>query len=94
MTVGIWIKTLSNILLLGPETQTIIATGSVMTGTAAGYVDDPRLAGGYPIIISVQPVAGASEIPPDLAFDVGLNRLSWSFDGAAVNHRIIYGIHC
>lgn len=95
MAVGIWIKDNAGNLLLGPETQTIIATGSIQTGTVNGSVVDARLNGGYPTIISVLPINGAAPLPPDLFFTPSENRLSWTFpSGGGVNHRIIYGIYC
>lgn len=94
MAVGVWLKDLAGNLILGPDTQTIIATGMVTTGTSSGHVDDPKLAGGYPIIIAVLPLSGAVLSPPELAFNPSLNRLSWSFDGPGVDHRILYGVHC
>lgn len=95
MSVGVWIKTLAGKLILGPDTQTIIATNLVNTGTSNGYVDDPKLNGGYPLIIAVVPTNGPSNYPPDLFFNPSLNRLSWEFNnGSSANHRIIYGYNC
>lgn len=90
---GFWIYDTAGNLKLGPDSSTVLMTATVETGTADGSYYDPMFDAALPMIIAVLPISGGSNAPPHLTFDYSGRRLVWSFQGgAAVSHRIVYGL--